>query len=371
MIHYRRGKFKAFLVKYDWNKMFQATATILLGIGVGLYQYEQGELLQKSRPFFIVGGVLLVACLLTKATLYLGLWNANSLKGAVTGKKQQKRKRGIDINGILQEIFTVLLGLGIGMCSTPVVNNAVIFESTEYPDPTPGLILIVSCVFLKIILYSEALNFSQENFIQLRKVKSFLARYNWNSVTHEISSTMIGIGVGFYMYEAGFKLIFDKWFPGLTKELWGSGVAQSYLSDELGIFGLFATSYLDNMLETQKPLVITGLIIIGACILVKVLLYLRRLNMNNVRDSLLGQRSTKKASSVDYRGIADEIVSLAFTLFLGVLITPYIKNAVGESDPYGYQVFAICGTILFGWIKLALIVDALEFGQRRKSRSKR
>lgn len=369
MMRYRHGKFKAFLVGYDWNKMFQAITTILIGIGAGLYQHEQGEFLQKSRPFLVVGGVLLVTCLLIKVTLYLGLWDANKLK-AVTGKKQRKNKRGIDINGILQEILTIFLGIGIGMCSTPVVNNMVIFESTEYPDPTPGLILIAVCVILQIILSSKAIDFSQANFVQPKKIKSFLARYNWNSVTHEISSTMIGIGVGFYMYEAGFKLIFDKWFPGLTEKLWGSGVAQSYLSDELGIFGIFASNQLDDMFKTQKPLVVTGLVIIGVCILVKILLYLRRLNMNNVRDSLLRQRSTKKASSVDYRGIADEVVSLAFTLFLGVLLTPYIKNAVGESDPYGYQVFGICGTILFGWMKLALIVGALEFGQR-KSRGKR
>ncbi|WP_368239167.1 hypothetical protein [Candidatus Uabimicrobium amorphum] len=371
MIRYRHGKFKAFLVGYDWNKMFQAITTILIGIGAGLYQHEQGEFLQKSRPFLLIGGALLVTCLLIKIALYLGLWDANKLKGAVTGKKQRKKKRGIDINGILQEILTVLLGIGIGMCSTPVVNNVVIFESTEYPDPTPGLILIAVCVFLQIILYSKALDFSQTSFLQLGKIKTFLARYNWNSVTHEISSTMIGIGVGFYMYEAGFKLIFDKWFPGLTEKLWGSGVAQSYLADELGIFGIFASNQLDDMFTTKKPLVMTGLIIIGVCVLVKILLYLRQLNMNKVRDSLLRQRATKKASSVDYRGIADEMVSLAFTLFLGVLLTPYIKNAVGESDPYGYQVFGICGTILFGWMKLALIVGALQFGQRRKSRSKR
>ena len=185
MIRYRPGKFSHSLFKHDWNRLLQEITTVLIGVGVGLYLYETqifnnilgipgtGIIPETSRPYMKFGTMLLVACLLVKIILYFSILDANALKN---GKITKPRRRRVDVNGIFQEILTAVLGLYIGMFTTPVVKNMWVLEQTEYPDPTWGILLMTACLVCKILLYAEAidLNASGKNLWQPQKVKPFL-----------------------------------------------------------------------------------------------------------------------------------------------------------------------------------------------------
>ena len=117
--------------------------------------------------------------------------------------------------------------------------------------------------------------------------------------------------------------------------------------------------------ETQ-PYLIAGLVIIGISVLVKLLIYCSILNVNSIRDFLLGQSSRHSGGfHIDTKGIVDEIVTFALTTAFGIIAMPILKNVLMDGkDPNTPWIFGGTLILILAWLKLALIVGALQFGSQ-------
>ncbi len=379
-MRYVPGQFSRFFYRKDWNLLAQEITTVVLGVGVGLYCYEKKALpgilrplewvpgsqvlAQEDHPFLTAGLVMIGVAAFIKVLIYIGLLDLNALK---SGKKRSRH--GININGILQEILTVLLGFAIGLFTTPVVKNAVLFEQSEYPDPIPGITLALGCILMKTFLYAGVFNFNLTGrLIQPSKLGPFLSRYDWNHFVQEATSTCIGIGIGLYMYQSGLVFVlgdFGNKLVGKAQEEAGS------ILERIPIFGskakeLALTPLWSN--EQTQPYLVAGLVVIGICVLLKLLIYCSLWDANRMRDGLLGSSGRSSGHyGIDAQGIADEIVTFLITIVLGIVTAPLAKNAMlDDKDPHN---FLLGGGILLAilcWVKLALITGALRFGSYRK-----
>ena len=103
MIRYRSGQIKKFLYNYDWNDLFQEIATILIGIGIGMYCYEKkvgilgkfsgGAVGKSDYPLATAGLVIIGMALLVKILIYASMFDANFLKSGKIKSKSLSRTR--------------------------------------------------------------------------------------------------------------------------------------------------------------------------------------------------------------------------------------------------------------------------------------
>jgi uncharacterized membrane protein len=381
MVRYRAGKISEFCYKYDWNRMINEVGTVLIAVGLGLYYFENDKvngLFSGDKPYVTIGLVVIGVCAVLKLAIYSSLFDANSLKGGGAHKKTHK---GVDINGIAQEIVTAALGFILGIFTTPAVKNAFVFQQTEYPNPTLGVGLAVLCLFLKIALYAEAINFNTRHASgvwQPKKFRPFLAKRDWNKAFQEFSSITIGIATGLYMYESRLVFLPEQWgqsfFSAIGLGEWFSKTMSNLRAEALSAFGGknkqidWVPDILNN--EATRPYVIAGAILLGVCIVLKILLYSSLWDANRLRDSLLSQRAKHYHYGIDYNGIVEEVVTFLLTTLFGIVTTPVLRNAVGQNKESYYGQYLFIGLMVVLLIaKFCLMTGALEFG-RSKARTR-
>lgn len=391
MVRYNRGKIREFFMKYDWNHMFQEIATLLISVGIGLYLYEKKTLpgmfralegmpgrdlfAETSRPYLVFGMVVIAVCLVVKAAIYCSFFDANTLKSGRIGKLRQSG-HAVDINGILQEMTTILLGITIGMFTTPAVQNGLLFEKSEYPDLTLGVTLAALCLVVKLFLYAEAVDFKTRAVWQPHRIKPFLGKYDWNEFCQEFGTTCIGIGIGFYLYESRVAFLGEKYFPGFFGRVqdeatgfWGQITDITRGTPLEGTIKLVPDLWSN---EAAKPLITAGIAIIAVWAVVKLAIYFSLWDANQLRDALLGQKTKRSRYQVDYNGIADEIATLLLTTLVGLVITPLIEAAFVEEQQGNsrYQIFLLLLLVPVAFFKLLIISGGLVFGPSRKSAGK-
>ncbi len=409
MILYHKGRFRKFLEQRDWNQLAQEITTILIGGGLGLYCYEAQVLTAPfqmledagvstssipasfsssgAKPYVAAGLSLIIACFVLKISIYFSFFDANTLKKNYRGKK---RSKGIDVNGILQEISTVFLGIAVGMFTTPVIKNAFVFEQSQYPDPTVGLLFTFCCLFFKLLLYSKALDFN----LLLRKGKvrwksrnmqTFLLKYNWNHLFQEFSSACVGIGAGFYLHESKIVTVVDKYFPSFSKEIGnslekeGAGLWDRISRPIEHVIGKSNFNQITNVQwvpdifqdERAKMYVMVGMIMVIACFVLKLALYASLWDANKFKGVIFPLQKNKGSKGArrrhfDFNNFLDEILTVLFTIVFGIVTTPVVKNAfLEQKEDYSSQTIWWLLLLFLGWLKFALTVKAISFKRGR------
>lgn len=298
MFRYQSGKFATYLQKTNWNRHLQNLGTVAIGLGIGLYlEFEEGDQEKYFQTVVVVLGIIA----LIKLAIYASWIDFNRLKG-----QRDKSHHSVDINGILQEIPVAVLGIALAGISSPVAKRRFGFTaSAEYPDPTYGILVIIACLICCVLLASKALNFGRGgSFMQLHKVRPFLANYDWNEIFHEVASILIGIGIGLYLFETGIAFApfeaaqkISKNFPGLQKTFGDFGgklgrdlkmaeniVRKTPLKNKFSLQELTA-----GWGKKAQPYLVVGATIVGICILLKILMYLHIWDANQLRNALVGR----------------------------------------------------------------------------------
>ncbi|NUM33309.1 MAG: hypothetical protein HUU50_02095 [Candidatus Brocadiae bacterium] len=403
------SRMENFFVKHDMNQVFQEVTSALIGVFAGLYAYEKREeffgLLgveggkpfslswpeawtrPENKTFFTYLLVFFLFLLLIKLLLYLRFLDLNSLS-----LKKGKKSAFLDINSILQEITTVVLGMTFGIFSSPVTKSTWLGMGSrqDYPNPIPGAVVIFICLILKLLLYSKTINLNSLTSKKNGKIVApealgiFLQKADWNIAMKEVLSTLIGIGFGLYLYQS--NLIF---LPGeMMKDL---SNALSQLDQKIGsparkignTFGL--KKYTDQLSrstgeisrtaeqvrkvklvpeikEENKKYWIVGLIVVIASILLKWMMYMAILNFNKIRDSFFSTRGAYRQSmGKDYNGIVDETVVFLITSLLGVMADPIYNNLRGNQAQYPYGYWSLFFLIFLILVKLMLVMEILDF----------
>lgn len=382
MVRYVPGQFGRFFRRQDWNTLAQEITTALIGIGLGLYCYEKRVaiipgtesflsklpgsqiLTTEDQPFLTAGLIMMVVAGFIKIILYLGVIDLNRMKG------KSSRRRGINLSGILQDALTIVLGITIGLFTTPIAKDLVLVEKVEYPNPWLGIGLTATCLFAKFILYADVINFRRGlRFFQPHKIKTTLAKLDWNAWLQETTATCIGIGIGFYMYQSGITTAFGDFGDKVlgkaenrATSLWDK-VASPITGkkfNELGINSIWED-------DQGKVYVIVGLWLIGVSALIKFLIYTSIWDANHTRDFLVGHGGGhSKPFGIDFAGIMDEIATLLLTVAIGILTAPITKNAFLENqDPQTMGVIIPVAVFVLALFKFALYAGALQFGSRR------
>lgn len=390
-MRYVPGQFGRFFRRQDWNILSQEITTAVIGLGLGLYCYEKqvfvgavqwvndvipgtGSFLSQmpgsqaltveSQPFVKAGIIMMAVAGFIKLILYLGIFDLNRMKG------QSSKRRGINISGIFQDILTILLGITIGLFTTPIAKNMILVEQVEYPNPWPGILLTAACLLAKFLLYSEVINLNRGGrWIQPHKAKPALARHDWNSWTQEMTSTCIGIGVGFYMYQSG--IVTHLGAMG-SKILGRAEKTASSFWDKV-VSPVTGTKLNDLSMEslwkddTARIYLMVGIGMICVCVLIKFLLYTSLWDANRTRDALVGHGGrSSRHRGMDTNGIMDEIATLLLTIAIGIFTAPITKNALLENqDPETMGIVIPILIVFLAWFKFALHTGAIQFGPRR------
>lgn len=385
MARFRSGKIREFCHKYDWNQLIQEVTTALIAVGLGLYYFETNKidgLFSGDKPYVTTGLVILSACALIKLSIYLSIFDANALKG----RGGRKKHKGFDANGFAQEIVTAAFAFIIGIFSTPTVKNAFLFEKADYPDPRIGVALAVLCLFFKIALYAEAINFNNRRAIwQPKKFRPFLAKKDWNKGFQEFSSIIIGIATGLYMYESRLIFLPEQWAQNVFNAIglgeWFSNFMSGVRDTAVSVFDQTIGStplrkevdWVPDLLsnEAARPYVIAGGILLGVCIVLKILIYCSLWDANRLRDSMMNQRGRHYNYGIDYNGIVEEIVTFLLTTVFSIVTTPVVRNALDqEKDSYYCQYLFLGLLAVLLILKFLLMTGAMEFGRGRAKSSR-
>ena len=180
-----------------------------------------------------------------------------------------------------------------------------------------------------------------------------------------MTSTLIGIGIGLFLYQSGVAFLPAQLFKGTFIEKTGEKTS-NIVEKVLGEKGKALTSKIRPLWsnERARPYMILGIVIISICALIKIAIYTGLWDANRLRNSLVGKNSkVKKRKRADASGMADEIATLLLTAVVGIITAPVAKNAfMDDKEPYyGIILWGIVLAIL-AWIKLALITGALKVG---------
>ncbi len=409
MKFFHPSRINSFFEKHDVNSIFQEMTSALIGLFAGLFAYEKraeffgllgvegGKPFSWSWPeswarpenktFFTSMLVFFLIVAIVKLLLYLRFLDLNSLSVKISKKSSR-----FDVNGILQEIATVILGMTLGIFSSPVTQSTWmgLGSREDYPNPIPGAIVILVCLVLKLLLYSKALNFNsltskkREKIVNPAALGLFLQKSDWNIAMKELCSALIGIGIGLYLYQS--NLIFlpvkaweaasnvvsqiDEKIGSPLKSI-GEKTGWKNYTDPLARATRQAAQtarkinemkLIPEIKEENKKYWIIGLVIVIVCVALKLMMYMAFLNFNRIRDSIFSTRgSYLQTTGRDYNGVVDEVVMFLLTSLLGIMIDPIYNNFRGNTTEYPYGYWSLFFLIFLILTKLMLALEILDF----------
>jgi len=399
-----------FFDRHGINNLFQEASSVLIGITAGFYSFEKREEflgllgMPEGRPFemrwpgswttpkninfFHTCLYIFIAIVIIKLLIYLRILDLDRLFGY-----KSKRKTWIDLNGILQEILTIIIGITIGIFSAPITKTSWfgLSSSEQFVNPKPGIITVVVCLLLKLFINAKALNpnamfFRNGKVFQPWETSNYLQKADWNNTMKEVLSTLIGIGVGLYLYESNLIFLPGQFIEKASDVLSGINETIATPGREIGrtvgvskvtdpIFDITneATKitkdiskiqWVPDMTEHDKKYWTIGLIVVIVCLIFKILMYNRRFNFNELRNAIFGKRGRAELPSADRNEVIDEINMFLLTSLLGVMIDPLFANLKGMKTPYPYGYLSLVILIILTLIKIGFILDVLDFNPR-------
>ena len=404
MAFFHPARIKEFFTRHNLNNLFHEIGATILGMLLGLYAYEKRDEIfgllgmeggkpftfnfpeswtrPENRGFFIAGIVLAAIILLIKLLLYfrwidLNRWFSN----------RRAKGRGVDVNGIIQELCTLIMGTVFGLFSSPVSKRVgLVFEKAEYPDPVPGIIVLAVCLVVKLLLYSQTLNFNLASGKKGKRAKifapgalaTFFGKVDWNDPIKNLLSVLIGVGIGLYLYQSNLIFVFEEQYRAIkSKASEVMPVVQRLLgpkhAKEAAAIKKSVSLMPASVSEKEKrPYWIAGLIMVVGAALLKLLMYLAILNWNAIRDGIFGNKGSTKGRSPgrDYNGIIDEILMLFLSMIMGVLATPLFNNLRGQATPYPYGGVGVALLALLVVIKVLFMFGVFDFNKKALPRKK-
>lgn len=402
---------KAWLKNYNLNNFIQEFGAVIIGIFVGLYANEKqreflglfglegGEEFTFTWPdswtdsdnevFFIAGITIFLLTLVLKILVYCNLFDFNKWTG-----RREKKAKGFNFNGLVQEIATLVVATTFGVFSSPLTSRMLLlYEKSEYPNPVPAAIAIGIGLLVKMLIYSQTLNlnYPRKRIWNGQALPNFFRKIDWNPPAQNFLSILIGIGIGFYAYQSNLVFLpeqqLGEWWPAVVNvgnEAANRGMEESETGRQiLRVFRVFSGGsdkrnvklVPDSFSEEEKrPYWIAGIIIVVLSVLFKILMYLGIASANSLRNFLFGKgKGRREVLGKDYNSIIDECIMIALSTVMGVMTEPLWNNIIkGEETPYPYGGLGILCLALLFFIKLLFVLGILDFnsGRRGKGRKK-
>lgn len=350
----------------------------------------------------------LMVLLLVKILLHLNVFSFDRLF-----KFSQHHRHGINFNGFLSELLILILSTTIGIFSTPVtvkqkILGIPISSHDDFVSPITGIIICLICLILLFLIHSRAINLNalasgREKFINLWATGTYLQKADWNIFFKDFLSTLIGLGVGFYLYES--NLIF---IPGQILNSFNNAVgtvigktndiihsigdvggsttqkvtrkvtkitkfASQLTNEATGTVRDMSVHFMPKMEDHAKKYWMIGTIIILGCIFIKFLMYKGWFSFNKIRNAMFGMGRIRELPPLSTNEALDEILMFALTSWFGVMADPFFHNLRGLTPtmPYPYGQIGVIVLVILVLLKLCFITDILDFNNYRRSSSKR
>lgn len=349
---------------------------------------------REARPFVITGAVLVLAALIIKILLYMGILRLR--RTSVTppvhskyakGKAEIKPRRHTDWNGILGDICTLAMSAIGGLYLQPAIEEFLKGEPPSYPYPLQGILVFLIIVAVKLALNSTLLDINMwarrsGPMWSLRRLGQFSRGYDWNHFSHQMCTLILGIGLGFYAYESNLALLpmqwqsdrqvakeiskesapreqsggLDKWFRVFQKDpkakeflalkkvqrVLEHGEKYQQVFDKWGVKGKFRDK-LDKFLRegvepvpkawkdpANLPYILAGLVIVVLSLAIKILLYLQIIDINR----LIKYRKLKPKQTgkkrIEWSEMCQEFTTIALSVMAGMYTNPCLDWLAGE-----------------------------------------
>lgn len=349
----------------------------------------------------------LIVLLLIKILLYLNVFSFDRLCNFT-----KHRRKGINFNGFIIELIIIIFSTTIGIFFTSItVEEKIIFipiSSHEiFVSPITGIIICLICLILLFFIHSKAINLNalasgRGKFINFWATGTYLQKADWNVFFKDFLSTLIGLGVGFYLYES--NLIF---IPGQIVNQFNNAVstvidktnsifntvgdtggkttktitnkvtkitkfASQLTNEATGTVRDMSVHFMPNMEENEKKYWMIGTIIICGCIFIKFLMYKGWFSFNKIRNAMFGMGRIRELPPLSTNEVLDEILMYALTSWFGVMADPFFHNLRGQTPhmPYPYGQISLIVLAILVLIKLCFITDVLDFDSDRRNSSK-